>query len=214
MHAEQVLLFYFHLFTVPHALPALWRCCLSARAPRKRERRESELLRTERPSGAASHDAAAAQLRAGSGWPPSAAARWMDYPHIRFTSLMIVPPRQPAVAAIPRSPRQDLRTLPCGGGRWSESGWRLSGSAAGRLESLREVMVSTAPWELSPRRFAPLLFLGFRCSSAGSCFLGNFSTVSPVNYVHFCCFLLHAVSGPLCFPYLLRNMARKYLFIY
>lgn len=51
----------------------------------------------------------------------------------------------------------------------------------------------------------------FRCLSAGSCFFGKLSTVSFFNYVHFCCLLLHAVTGPLCVPDLLCNMARKYL---
>lgn len=55
------------------------------------------------------------------------------------------------------------------------------------------------------------LFFYFRCLSLGSCFFGKLATVSPFNYVHFCCLLLHAVSGPLCVPDLLCNMARKYL---
>ena len=66
----------------------------------------------------------------------------------------------------------------------------------------------TAPWELFFQ--TPPLFV-FRCLSEGSCFFGKLTTVSLFNYVHFCCLLLHAVSGPLCVADLLRNMARKYL---
>ena len=58
--------------------------------------------------------------------------------------------------------------------------------------------------------FFPPLFV-FRCLSEGPCFFGKLTTVSLFNYVHFCCLLLHAVSGPLCVADLLRNMARKYL---
>lgn len=58
-----------------------------------------------------------------------------------------------------------------------------------------------------------LLFFGGcdRCFSVGSGFRGEFSAVSPFNYVHFCCLLLHAVSGPLRVSHLLRDMARKYI---
>lgn len=75
-----------------------------------------------------------------------------------------------------------------------------------------EVMVPhrlyVAPWQLRP------LFFCFRCLSIGSwVFFGKFSAVSPFNYVHFCCLLLHAIPGPLRVSDLLRNMARKYLWI-
>lgn len=69
------------------------------------------------------------------------------------------------------------------------------------------------PWELSSWLPPPLFFspsFCFRCFSTGSCFSGKLSTVSPINYVYFCCLLLHAFSGAVRVPDLLCNMARKY----
>lgn len=68
-----------------------------------------------------------------------------------------------------------------------------------------------APWQLSP--WPPFVSLSscFRCLSAGSrASLRKLSAVFLFNYVHFCCLLLHAVSGPLRVSDLLCNMACEY----
>lgn len=46
--------------------------------------------------------------------------------------------------------------------------------------------------------------------TSGIVLLWEITNRPPFNYVHFCCLLLHAVSGPLRVAHLLRNMARKY----